>query len=142
VKDKPFGFHGATFTIKVLTSETNNSYTILDVLHPPSVGPALHMHPWGAEAFYILDGRYEFTLDGNSIMGKPEDTILVPKGTPHKFSVGSKGGHALVISPPNLEFYFFRVSELLKKGEVSYANESSIGKEFGQVFLEDSNHWK
>jgi hypothetical protein len=39
VKDKPFNFHGAKFTIKVLTSETDGSYTILDVIHPPDIGP-------------------------------------------------------------------------------------------------------
>jgi hypothetical protein len=48
--------------------------------------------------------------------------------------VGYKGGHALVISPPELGFYF--LSELLDKGEVSYETESSIGKQYGQVFLD------
>ncbi|MDQ4074220.1 MAG: cupin domain-containing protein [Thermoproteota archaeon] len=144
MKDKPFDFHGATFTIKVLTSETNNSYTILDIFHPPNLGPALHMHPNGAETFYIIDGCYEFILNDKLVMGKPGDTIFVPKETPHKFVVGQKGGHALVISPPLLEFYFFKVSELLEKGEVPYATEYSIGRQFGQFFLQESesNHWR
>jgi quercetin dioxygenase-like cupin family protein len=106
VKDKPFDFHGAKFTIKVLTSETNGSYTILDVIHPPSLGPALHIHPKGSETFYIVEGDYEFILEGKSVTGKPGDVIFVPKGSPHRFVVGYKGGHALVISPPELEFYF------------------------------------
>ncbi|MGZ5551700.1 MAG: hypothetical protein ACXWE7_13025, partial [Nitrososphaeraceae archaeon] len=59
----------------------------------------------------------------------------------HRFDVGYKGGHALVISPPELEFYFFKVSELLDKGEVSYKTESSIGKQYGQVFLDNTKHW-
>lgn len=114
MKDKPFDFHGAKFTIKVLTSETNGSYTILDVIHPPKLGPALHFHPKGSETFYIIEGNYEFILDEKSIMGKPGDIIFVPKEAPHRFVVGEKGGHALVISPPELEFYFFKVSELTK----------------------------
>jgi quercetin dioxygenase-like cupin family protein len=142
VKDKPFDFHGAIFTIKVLTSETNGSYTILDVIHPPNVGPASHMHPKGSETFYIIEGDYEFILDGESLLGKPGDVIFVPKGTPHRFVVGHKGGHALVISPPDLEFYFLKVSELLDKGEVSNMTESNIGKQYGQVFLDSTNHWK
>jgi hypothetical protein len=56
--------------------------------------------------------------------------------------VGYKGGYALVISPPELEFYFFKVSELLDKGEVSFETESSIGKQYGQVFLDNTKHWK
>ena len=142
MKDKPFYFHGAIFTIRVLTSETNGSYTILDVIHPPNVGPASHMHPKGSETFYIIEGDYEFILDEKPLTGKPGDVIFVPKGTPHRFVVGYKGGHALVISPPELEFYFLKVSELLDKGGVSHMTESNIGKQYGQVFLDSTNHWK
>ncbi len=141
MKDKPFDFHGAKFTIKVLTSETNGNYTILDVIHPPNLGRALHIHPKGSETFYIVEGDYEFILDGKSVIGKPGDLIFVPKGSLHRFVVGYKSGHALVISPPELEFYFFKVSELLDKGEVSYETESSIGKQYGQVFLDNTKHW-
>lgn len=142
VKDKPFDFHGATFTIKVLSFETDNKYTVMDILHPPNLGPALHSHPRGSETFYIVEGRYLFFLNGISIEGKPGDTIFVPKDTPHRFEVGRTRGHAIVISPPELEFYFFKVGELLTKGQVSYAEESTIGKKYGQVFLDDTKHWK
>jgi len=142
VKDKLFDFHGAKFTIKVLTSETNGSYTVMDIIHPPNLGPALHVHPKGSETFYIVEGNYEFILDGQSIIGRPGDVIFVPKEVPHKFIVGDKGGHAVVISPPDLEFYFFKVSELLGKDEVSYEIESSIGRQYGQVFLNNTKHWK
>jgi len=142
MKDKPFDFHGATFTIKVLTSETNGAYTVLDVIHPPNIGPALHMHPLGPETFCIIEGDYEFILDGKSIMGKSGDVVFVPKGVPHRFVVGSKGGRAIVISPPELEFYFFKTSKLLEDGVVSYETESSIGKQYGQVFLDNTKHWQ
>ena len=142
MKDKLFDFHGAKFTIKVLTSETNGSYTVMDIIHPPNLGPALHVHPKGSETFYIVEGNYEFILDGQSIIGRPGDVIFVPKEVPHKFIVGDKGGHAVVISPPDLEFYFFKVSELLGKDEVSYEIESSIGRQYGQVFLNNTKHWK
>ncbi len=143
MKNKPFDFHGAKFTIKVLTSETNGSYTILDIIHPPNLGPALHKHPQGSETFYIVEGDYEFILDGKSVVGKTGDVIFVPKEVPHRFVVGDQCGHALVISPPELEFYFFKVSELLlDKGEISYETESSLGKQYGQVFLDSTKHWK
>jgi hypothetical protein len=47
----------------------------------------------------------------------------------------------IVISPPNLEFYFWEVSKSLAKGNVSFEQESEIGKTYGQIFSEDSNHW-
>ena len=142
MKDKPFDFHGATFTITVLSSETENKYTVMDIMHPPNLGPALHTHPKGPETFYIVSGNYHFFLDGISIECKPGDTIFVPKNTPHRFEVGRSGGHAIVISPPELEFYFFKVGELLAKRQVSYEEESTIGKKYGQVFLDDTKHWQ
>jgi len=98
--------------------------------------------PKGAETFYIISGNYHFFLDGISIESKPGDTVFVPKDTPHRFEVGMAGGHAIVISPPELEFYFFKVGELLSKGQVSYEEESTIEKKYGQVFLDDTKHWR
>jgi len=142
MKNKTFDFHGSKFTIKVLTSESNGNYTILDVIHPSNVGPALHVHPKGPETFYIIEGDYEFILDSKSIMANPGDLVLVPKGVPHRFVVGNKGGHILVISPPELEFYFWEISKLLDKGKVSFETESSIAKQYGQIFLDNTKHWE
>jgi len=142
MKDIPIDFHGSKFTIKVLTSEASGHYTVLDVFHSPNTGPSLHMHPKGAETFCIIEGDYEFFLGDKSIMGKVGDIISAPKGDPHRFVSGKKGGHIISISPPDLEFYFWEVGKLLAKGEVSFETESSIGKKYGQVFLDDTKHWK
>ncbi len=47
-----------------------------------------------------------------------------------------------VISPPELEFYFWKVGELLAKGGVSFETESDIAKQYGQVFFDSTKHWK
>ena len=83
----------------------------------------------------------EFFLDGQPIKAKPGDVVCVPTGASHRFVTGSNGGHAIVFSPPNLEFYFWEVSKLLEKGTVSFEQESEIGKKYGQIFLEGSKHW-
>ena len=141
MKNHPFDFHGSKFTIKVLSSESNNRYTVLDVIHAPNIGPAEHQHPAGPETFSVLDGDYEFFLNGESIKAKTGDVICVPTGASHRFVTGSNGGHVIVISPPNLEFYFWEVSKLLEKGNVSFEKESEIGKKYGQIFLDGSQHW-
>jgi len=141
MKNHPFDFHGSKFTIKVLSSESNNRYTVLDVIHAPNIGPAEHQHPAGPETFSVLDGDYEFFLNGESIKAKTGDVICVPTSASHRFVTGSNGGHVIVISPPNLEFYFWEVSKLLEKGNVSFEKESEIGKKYGQIFLDGSQHW-
>ena len=142
MKNQPFDFHGSEFTIKVLTSESNGRYTILDIIHAPNIGPGSHMHPKGPETFYIIDGDYEFILDTKSIIAKAGDVVVVPTDAPHRFVTGDKGGHAFVISPPDLEFYFWEVGKLLAKGEVTFETESDIAKQYGQVFLDSTKHWK
>ncbi|MGI9566059.1 MAG: cupin domain-containing protein [Nitrosopumilus sp.] len=141
MKNQPFDFHGSQFTIKVLSSESNDRYTVLDVIHAPNIGPAEHQHPAGPETFSILDGDYEFFLNGESIKAKAGDVICVPTGASHRFVTGHNGGHVIVISPLNLEFYFWEVSQLLAKGDVSFEQESEIGKKYGQIFLDGSKHW-
>ena len=106
-----------------------------------NLGPALHTHLKGSETFCIVDGNYRFIVNGKLIESKPGDTVFVPKDAPHRFEVGAEGGHAIVISPPELEFYFFKVGELLVKGPISYEEELSIGKKYGQVFLDNTKHW-
>ena len=141
MKDKSFDFHGSKFTIKILTSESNNKYTILDILHAPNIGPANHKHPNGPETFYIVEGHYEFFLNDESIMARAGDVICVPTNVTHRFVTGKNGGHVLVVSPPNLEFYFWEVSQLLAKSDVSFEEESKIAKKYGQIFLNGTKHW-
>ncbi|MFZ0843850.1 MAG: cupin domain-containing protein [Nitrosotalea sp.] len=142
MKNIPFDFHGVKMSIKVLTSESNGKYTVLDAMHPPKVGPALHMHPRGPEIFFIMDGDYEFILDDKPTMIKTGDVISIPKGVPHRFVTGDNGGRVLIISPPDLEHYFFQVSQLLAKGEVSWKTELEIANQYGQIFLDNTKHWR
>ena len=140
MKNKLFNFHGSKFTIKVLTSESNGKYTVLDVLHAPNIGPADHQHPDGPETFCIIEGDYEFFLNNELILAKAGDSVCVPTGALHRFVTGDKGGHVMVISPPNLEFYFWEVSKLLSKCDVTFEQESEIAKKYGQIFSDGSKH--
>ncbi len=139
--NRTFNFHGVKMSIKVLTSESNGEYTILDAIHPPNVGPALHMHPRGPETFFVINGDYEFILDGKSETVKTGGVISIPKGVPHRFVTGNNGGRVIIISPPELEHYFSKVSELLGKGETSWKAELEIANQYGQIFLDNTKHW-
>ncbi|NOS62686.1 MAG: cupin domain-containing protein [Nitrosarchaeum sp.] len=142
MKNITLDFHGTKMTVKVTTFETNGMYSIIHFVHPPNVGPALHMHPRGPESFYIIKGDYQFLIGDKNINTKVGDTVTVPNGTTHKFNAGNNGGEFLVISPPDLENYFYEVSQLLLKGNVTWDAESTIAKKYGQIFLDNTNHWK
>ena len=42
-----------------------------------------HIHPGQDEFLYILEGRFDFILDGEEAVGEPGDLITLPRGIPH-----------------------------------------------------------
>ncbi len=42
-----------------------------------------HIHPTQDEFIYMLEGRFELTLDGKEVMAGPGDLIRMPRGIPH-----------------------------------------------------------
>ncbi len=59
MKNETFDFHGSKFTIKVLTSETNGRFTILDVIHLPN---------WTGELFKEYQEKKMATLPATTII--------------------------------------------------------------------------
>lgn len=50
----------------------------------PGVGPPLHVHPYD-EIFVIQEGRARFFVGDQVIDAEAGDTVLGPKGVPHRF---------------------------------------------------------
>jgi len=42
-----------------------------------------HIHPTQDEFLYILEGRFDFLLDGEMAYGEPGDLVHLPRGIPH-----------------------------------------------------------
>lgn len=127
--------------VRLLTVDTGGAYALIEMHHPPQVGPALHFHPRGPETFIVLAGRYTFMRGGETIEAGAGEVVGIPTGMPHRYVVGSEGGRALVIVPPDLERYFWRVSALLETGAVPLDQEFTIAAEHGQEFQGRSGHW-
>lgn len=123
------------------TADAAGAYSVIEMIHPPNVGPALHIHPRGPESFYIIEGSYTFVRGSETITLAAGQAISIPAGTPHRYTVGSAGGRAIVICPPGLEHYFSGVAELLKHGALSISEEFAIAARHGQDFLDRSSHW-
>lgn len=50
---------------------------------PPGTFVPPHIHPDQDEFLYILEGRFDFILDGRDAVGEPGDLITLPRGIPH-----------------------------------------------------------
>lgn len=134
-------FRGTTMTLKAVSEQTDGAYSLIEMLHPPDVGPALHTHPRGAEAFYVLDGSYRIRSGDQVYTATSGDFVFIPKGLPHSYQSGVEGGRVLVMSPAGLEKYFKEVAEVLTTESIPWELEQEIARRHGQEFLEKLQHW-
>lgn len=134
-------FHGTDMRIRLSTEEAFGAYAIIEMKHPPEVGPGLHVHPTHPESFLVLEGEYTFYLDEKPLRVGPGAAVAVPAGTAHRYKSGPAGGRVIVISPPHLEKYFTTVADLAQNREVTLSEEAAIASRYGQHFLDLSGHW-
>jgi quercetin dioxygenase-like cupin family protein len=138
---EPFLFRGTRMLVHLSSDETGGAYALIEMHHPPGVGPALHVHPRGPESFLVLDGEYTFVRGAATVVAHPGQALTVPAGVPHRYVVGPAGGRVLVVTPPHLDRYFASVAARLATGPVPLEEEFAIAAEFGQDFLDREGHW-
>src|SRR5919206_2886477 len=49
------------------SADTGGAYCLVESLTAPGAGAPPNRHPSDDEAFYVLDGRFEFMVDGQTI---------------------------------------------------------------------------
>jgi quercetin dioxygenase-like cupin family protein len=136
-----FRFHKTEMVVLLTTADTGGAYCLIEMAHPPGVGPAQHIHPDGPESFYVLAGSYQFERAGERIDLTAGQAVSIPAGVPHRYTVGPDGGRLLVTSPKELEHYFWEVGQRLAGVGVSRDEEFAIALKYGQRFVDDSPHW-
>jgi mannose-6-phosphate isomerase-like protein (cupin superfamily) len=106
---------GGSVTIKAQTTNTNGSLTVLEFVHPPKAGPALHNHLREDEMWFVLEGDYRFKVGDTMFRVSEGGMAFGPRGTPHAFqNVGDTPGRLLVIATPSgVERFFEQCAELL-----------------------------
>ena len=80
---------------------------------PPGDGPPLHWHAREDEMFYILEGRFKFSVDGREIICEQGAFVCAPRGVVHAFrNIGATTGRLLITcTPAGLEVPFRAISD-------------------------------
>ncbi len=82
-------------------------------------GPPPHRHLRQDEAFYVLEGRFRFLVDGRPIDASAGAVVNVPKGALHTFCTEGTGvGRLLVVVAPPGDFERF-VEEAAERVEIA-----------------------
>jgi mannose-6-phosphate isomerase-like protein (cupin superfamily) len=138
---QPFRFHTNILSIHATTHMTG-SYALIEMQHVANAGPALHRHARGMEIMLVLGGSYTITRGRETIVIEPGDSVVIPPHIPHRYVSGDQGGHAYVITPPDLEHYFWEVAQHVQYAPLSLEEEYAIAAQYGQEFLEQDGHWQ
>jgi mannose-6-phosphate isomerase-like protein (cupin superfamily) len=127
---------GALITVKLRTSHTGGSLSVLELVSPPKDGPALHTHAREDELWYVLDGEYRFKAGDRLLRASAGGMAFGPRGLPHCFqNVGESPGRLLIISAPSgLERFFEEYAQLLP-GPVSPEQFAAVGRATGIEFV-------
>ena len=99
---------GDLYTFKAVGKDTDGRYELIEAVIYAGNGPPPHRHTREAEAFYILKGEIQFTLDGKVIAAKAGDFVHSPPGIVHAFkNIGSETATMLIsVFPATLENFF------------------------------------
>ena len=106
--------------VKADARSTGGLVSVLEATEPPGFGPPVHIHDDAAEAFYVVEGEYLMTLDGEECRCAAGSFIFIPAGVPHGFRVGDVPSRKLnFYFPTAMIGYFDDLAAALEKADVT-----------------------
>jgi quercetin dioxygenase-like cupin family protein len=92
---------GTLITFRATALETEGSFSLVEVVTAPGQGTPPHLQRDDAEAFYVLDGTYEFMKDGKIITAEAGAFVYIPRSVAHGFrNIGAAPARMLIINLP------------------------------------------
>ncbi len=104
---------GTDYSITVAKSDSAGIVGVFEGLVPAGDGPPVHIHHNEDEVIHVIEGEYEFWLDGKVSHAGPGASVFLPRSVPHTFRVvGDRPGRNLaVITPGGFENFFVEAAE-------------------------------
>ena len=141
---------GELVVCKIASCRTGGAYSLFEVVTQPGGGPPPHVQHREDEAFYVLEGKYAFLVEGRTIRAGAGSLISAPKGNLHAYNnVGEERGRMLVSQTPGglHERFFEEIGEpandesrLGSKGKADVGKIAAIAAGFGIEIPAASNH--
>jgi len=130
---KPFGLD-----IKILltTEAAGGAISVLIGWHKPGEGPPDHVHFKQEEIFFILEGSYELTVDGQTTTAGAGTIVFIPRNVVHRFkNVGATTACMLDWSlPGGQDRYFKAISDLAAGDDFTGEKVVAISQQFDTNF--------
>lgn len=107
-KARTFHFIGSLLTFRAGAADTDGAFSLVECRTAPGAGSPPHYQD-DAEAFYVTEGHYEFTIDGKKQLCGPGDFAYVKPGVVHMFANADPTPSSMLIinlpGGPHEEFF-------------------------------------
>lgn len=106
-------------------------------LEPGAAGAKTHYHERSSEAFYVLDGALEMTIEGQAVTIEKGGYAVVPPGVKHAFAAapGAAADVLITLVPGVDRFEYFRMLPRIMRGEVDAGTLAEIPQRFDVHFV-------
>src|ERR1700753_1929779 len=84
-----FWFLNNLCIVKATTESTGGAFSMVYQVAPPGHATPYHLHHIEDEAFYVLDGEFEFVCNGAKSLVGPGGYMFLPRGIPHGIRVSA-----------------------------------------------------
>ncbi len=128
---------GNEILFKLTRAQTAGPLTLGLALVPPGSGPPPHREP-GDEIFIIVEGRYQFTIEGERTEVGPGGVVFVPATCVHSFkNVGDAVGRHWTFNMSGDFDQLFEKSAAVfaQPGPPDRARLLEIAREYGAEFV-------
>ncbi len=134
---KALNILGIPLLIRLHGRETGGVLSIVESHDVPGGGPPLHVHQREDETFQVLEGDFEWTVDGKTFVAQPGATIFAPRGIPHTYRyLGQSTGRLMcIITPAGFEGFFEEVDALNAQEQQDGSRVVKLAAKFGLQIL-------
>lgn len=108
---------GGQFDCKVSSKDTDGAFCMYDTVRQAKGGPALHLHHYQDELYYVIKGEFIIKVGEDIFNLKAGDFAFAPRKVPHAFAKINDGeAQMLVAFQPagSMEDFFKQMSKLGK----------------------------
>ena len=133
---EPITPFGLDMKILLTTEATGGATSVIMGWHKPGEGPPDHVHFKQEEIFFILEGTYELTVDGQTTTAGAGTIVFIPRNVVHRFTnVGDTTARMLDWSlPGGQDHYFKAISDLAAGDDFTGEKVVAISQQFDTNF--------
>ena len=84
----------------ITSEETQGKAALLEAVQTKGNEPPRHSHQDTNEAFYVIDGKMTFYVEGETIAAPAGTTVFIGRGQEHSFTVDTATANTLVLLTP------------------------------------------